>query len=199
MNAKLHDTTVDDTYVNVAPGPVADAGAGPGPRGSVRHGWVSESVGFDSKLPETPGTSGAYTEPFQYEKVSVAQAREEPRGSGNRAVPEVAPRTRPRSPLEPLQEATLRWIGELPEKVRPVELARLFPRVANKLCGLWIDPLLSDAYLTSLLMDSRDGGREGFPMAVAAELAALFSNADGSTREHSQPPPKGGGWQAPAI
>jgi hypothetical protein len=160
---------------------------------------VSETIGFDSKLPETPGTSGADTEPFQYERVSVAQARAEPRGGGAGAVPEAAPRARPRSLPEPLKGATIRWLSELPEKVRPVVLARLFPRVANKLCSLWTDPLLSNAYLSSLLMDSRDGGREGFPMAVAAELAALFSVADSATKEHTRELSAGGGWQTPAI
>lgn len=110
-----------------------------------------------------------------------------------------APRARPRSPPEPLQEATIRWLSELPEKVRPLELARLFPRVANKLCSLQSDPLLSKASLTSLLMDGRDGSREGFPMAVAAELAALFSSAESSTQDHAQAKPESGGRQAPEI
>ncbi|MBK7473132.1 MAG: hypothetical protein KAX84_06310 [Burkholderiales bacterium] len=62
--------------------------------------------------------------------------------------------------------------------VRPREVPRLFPRIANRLCSLWSHPALCNQYLSSLLMDTRDGAREGFPVAVAGELAALLGRAE---------------------
>lgn len=88
------------------------------------------------------------------------------------------PRSLPRSPPEPLWDATILWLTQLPESMWPLELARLFPRIANKLCGLWTNPALCNQYLAGLLMDSRDGAREGFPMRVAAEIAALMRSGD---------------------
>ena len=55
---------------------------------------------------------------------------------------------------------------------------------SNKLSALWPSPRLRDPYLTRLLMDSRDGAREGFPAAVAAEIAALLGSAELPVVEH---------------
>ncbi|HXJ50142.1 MAG TPA: hypothetical protein VNH16_02025 [Burkholderiales bacterium] len=46
------------------------------------------------------------------------------------------------------------------------------PHVMNKLCQLWGQPAC-DAYISRLIMDSRDGARQGLPWEVAMELMFL--------------------------
>ena len=166
MSAKNHDSTYDDHNVGIATRPAHHARRDSWPRA-----WVSEAVGFDSRIPGVSAKSGTGASIFD--------------PPGNLA------RARLRSPAEPLQDGTILWLSQLPESLRPLELARLFPRIANKLCGLWINPLLCNQYLTSLLMDSRDGAREGFPMAVAADIAALLGSVDTSAKDHSWGQAKG--------
>jgi len=76
------------------------------------------------------------------------------------------------TPAEPLNDATVAWLGSLPFNLRPRALARQFPRIANRLCELWKRPAQCDAYFKKLIMDER-GGRKGFPPEVAAELSTL--------------------------
>ena len=76
-------------------------------------------------------------------------------------------------PPEALHIFTRNWLAQLPETLRPPELVRSFPRIANNLSGLWEQPKACSAYLNSLLTDTRDGTRKGFPKNVAAELAVL--------------------------
>ena len=149
--------------------------------------WVSEVVGFDSRLPAVPKPTEAKDDHFQYEKVSIEEARVahdsvvgEPVAPG----PASPLPPRPRGYGERLHDATILWLTELPEGLRPRELERLFPRIANKLCSLWPTAPLCNEYLTSLLMDTRDGARQGFPKAVAAELAALHGNVETYIKEH---------------
>lgn len=47
-----------------------------------------------------------------------------------------------------------------------------FPHVEKKICMMWATPEL-DGYINSLLTDSRDGKRKGFPVEVTAELLFL--------------------------
>lgn len=47
-----------------------------------------------------------------------------------------------------------------------------FPHVEKKICMMWCTPEL-DGYINSLLTDSRDGKRKGFPVEVTAELLFL--------------------------
>jgi hypothetical protein len=46
------------------------------------------------------------------------------------------------------------------------------PHVVNKLCLLWGKPEC-DAYISGLVMDSRDGKRQGLPWEAAEELIFL--------------------------
>ena len=46
------------------------------------------------------------------------------------------------------------------------------PHVVNKLCLLWGKPEC-DAYISGLVMDSRDGKRQGLPWEAAMELMFL--------------------------
>lgn len=79
------------------------------------------------------------------------------------------------TPAEPLREATAEWLASLSVDVRPRELARQFPRIANKLCELWKRPAQCDAYLKKLVMDDR-GTRKGFPPEVGKELSTLAAH-----------------------
>jgi hypothetical protein len=76
---------------------------------------------------------------------------------------------------EPLQEYTTTWIESLPASLRPVALAREFPRIANTLAVIWKRPARADEYFQQLLLDHR-GGRKGFPPAVAMELSKLATH-----------------------
>jgi hypothetical protein len=46
------------------------------------------------------------------------------------------------------------------------------PHVMNRLCQLWGQPAC-DAYISRLIMDSRDGSRQGLPWEAAMELMFL--------------------------
>jgi hypothetical protein len=54
----------------------------------------------------------------------------------------------------------------------PHILEAMFPRVFEKIFQLWGTPAL-EGYLDELLMDSRDGKRQGFPQAAATEILRL--------------------------
>ena len=73
---------------------------------------------------------------------------------------------------ESLRAITVAWLEQLPEHVRPMETARCFPRIANRLCDLWKRPSACDRYIDDLVVDNR-GGRKGFPSKVATELAEI--------------------------
>lgn len=77
----------------------------------------------------------------------------------------------PQSP-ERVRDETLRWLVTLPEHVRPAELTRRYPRIANKIARLWRQVARCEEYLDDLVEDRR-GGRRGFPMGVARELTVL--------------------------
>jgi hypothetical protein len=64
------------------------------------------------------------------------------------------------------------WIDALPPDMRPHALARFYPRIANRLAGVWKSELQCEECLDELMLDGR-GDRCGFPVAVAAELATL--------------------------
>ena len=74
-----------------------------------------------------------------------------------------------------LTDETSRWLAELPAKVRPLALARKFPRIANSVADLWREVANCEEYLGSLVVDLR-GDRSGFPPDVAKELLALRSH-----------------------
>ena len=72
---------------------------------------------------------------------------------------------------EPLP-ITFKWIARLPANVRPLQLLRQHPRIANTLAANWVDPAAFRACLYDLLVDKR-GNRRGFPAVVRGELLAL--------------------------
>jgi hypothetical protein len=68
--------------------------------------------------------------------------------------------------------AAFKWIARLPAEVRPLNLLRQYPRIANNLALNWPDRNAFRHYLYDLLVDKR-GGRKGFPQPVLQELLAL--------------------------
>lgn len=114
---------------------------------------------------------------FEFEKVSLTEARKALDETGPAAY---APRKkqenwaekRTETPNEALNEEAVVWLMELPESVRPKQLALRYARLANKLCKLWSEPLKCERFLDDLMTDRR-GGRKGFPLQVASELATL--------------------------
>lgn len=64
------------------------------------------------------------------------------------------------------------WLNELPDTVRPKRTCGRFPRIVNRLAVLWNNPERCSGYFDELLLDRR-GDRQGFPMEIAFELAAL--------------------------
>lgn len=71
-----------------------------------------------------------------------------------------------------LTGAAIDWLTALPPKLRPHSLSVHFPRIVNALAEVWHEPEQCQAALDGLLCSGRKG-RQGFPRAVQAELAAL--------------------------
>ena len=109
---------------------------------------------------------------FEFEKVSVENARKVIRGDGKPAKKSDHSAERAREPSPVLLDATVAWIAELPIEVRPLALARRFPRIANSICDMWRRVARCEEYLDSLVVDRR-GDRSGFPVDVAQELTVL--------------------------
>ena len=80
------------------------------------------------------------------------------------------------TPVE-LSETAIAVLGTLPVGVKPILMSIDFPHIVNKISELWARPILLDRYFEELSLDAR-GGRKGFPLGVALELANL--------REHYQ-------------
>jgi hypothetical protein len=76
-----------------------------------------------------------------------------------------------------LSAESVTFLSALDQAVRPYQLAVRFPRIVNNLARLWQQPGQLDRYLDDLLIDTR-GNRQGFPLRILTELAAL--------KEHSQ-------------
>jgi hypothetical protein len=99
---------------------------------------------------------------------------EEPQPSG--AQPKVS-YVRKAAPANQPFPATFKWIAGLPPEVRPLELLKRFPRIANMLAQAWSDPAAYREYMFDLLIDRR-GGRQGFPQDVRSELLRLRTYFD---------------------
>jgi hypothetical protein len=113
--------------------------------------------------------------PLEFERISIEEAAKEIDKRVRPANVKDWNGEREPAPAEPLADATAAWLASLPPAVRPRELARQFPRIANRLCELWKRPARCDAYFKKLILDDR-GGRKGFPPAVANELSTLSTH-----------------------
>jgi len=164
-----------------APSMPGSANLPPGRWPAAPRPCVSETIGFDSRVASVPARAVGAAGPLRYEHVSVGEARAAADGApaAQASGYPAGPRT-DRAP-EILNDATLRWVVGLPPPLRPLQLGRRFPRIANKLCDLWSEPCLCNRYLSELLLDTRDGERQGFPIAVATELAALLGSINALT------------------
>ena len=116
-------------------------------------------------------------ESFEFEKVSLDDARKALDDSVKPVVNVTKTATdweKRRSPqtAEAMRTATIQWILKLPPHVQPRHLQVKYPRIANKLANLWAEPARCEPYLDELITDKR-GGRKGFPLSVAQELASL--------------------------
>lgn len=77
-------------------------------------------------------------------------------------------------PINVLLPRTAVWLGDIPEKFRPVALATQFARIANVICANWADPVARGDYLKDLLAGGRPN-RKGFPPQVLRELQVLHA------------------------
>jgi hypothetical protein len=64
------------------------------------------------------------------------------------------------------------WLSGLPDKVRPEQLAKGYPRICNRLAEHWPAPELVIPILNDLLVDGR-GDRQGFALSLIMELTTL--------------------------
>ena len=64
------------------------------------------------------------------------------------------------------------WLLSLDKEYFPMETARAYPRIINRLAETWNNPLVGSEYLDRLLTDDR-GDRTGFPLGILRELIAL--------------------------
>jgi len=76
-----------------------------------------------------------------------------------------------------LSDNAIAVLATLPTSVKPILLSIDFPHIVNRIADLWARPILLDRYFEDLSVDAR-GGRKGFPLGVALEIANL--------REHYQ-------------
>jgi hypothetical protein len=91
-------------------------------------------------------------------------------GPGLDAEPEVGMARERR--LEALNPAAGDWMLGLPLDVRPSCTAAWYPHVINRLCELWPQRELREAYFSELLFSKREG-RRGFEALVMEELFDL--------------------------
>jgi hypothetical protein len=111
---------------------------------------------------------------LEFEKVSIADARQEFESQHKRVDAGALAVQRASQSSAVLRDATTLWMAGLPQAVRPITLARKFPRIANSIAELWRRVARCEEYLDTLVVDLR-GDRKGFPPEVAQELTALRS------------------------
>ena len=114
---------------------------------------------------------------FEFEKVDLGDARKALDESLTPAVTVQKTKAnwegkRKAAAAESLRTVTIQWILKLPPHIQPRHLQVKYPRVANRIAALWGDPTGCECYLDDLLTDKR-GGRKGFPLNVANEVASI--------------------------
>ena len=71
-----------------------------------------------------------------------------------------------------LSAAAEALLASIDESARPKELALAFPRIVNRMAGLWKTQPQMNHYFEELLTDTR-GNRKGFSLDILMELTAL--------------------------
>lgn len=79
---------------------------------------------------------------------------------------------RRKQPVVVFEKFAQAWMAALPLHARPQQCALQYPRIVNTLAAMDSDSERSEAYLKSLLADTR-GQRQGFPPLVLKELIAF--------------------------
>ena len=110
--------------------------------------------------------------PLEFTTVSVEEARRALEGEPTKPGASQLTLKRTQTPKEPLLDVTRTWLASLPQDVRPMELPRQYPRIANRLRQLWKQVARCEEYLDDLLVDRR-GTRKGFPPKIVQEVEAL--------------------------
>jgi hypothetical protein len=85
-------------------------------------------------------------------------------------------------------------LASIAAEARPAQLASKFPRIVNRMAGLWKSPRQMDRYFEDLLTDTR-GNRQGFPLGILMELTTL---KDYYLTKVFPPTQRGGVWDAEA-
>ena len=130
---------------------------------------------------------------IEFKKISIADARREIDGEAKQSGERLRPHPRAHQQNNVLLNTTLTWMARLPKNVRPMVLARRFPRVANRIAESWRLVARCEEYLDTLVIDRR-GHRKGFPPEVAQELTNLRGfYADLHPDNH------GSGWDRPGA
>ena len=71
-----------------------------------------------------------------------------------------------------LNDRTFKWLAALHTDIRPMNTARQYARIVNRIADLWGHCEYTRQYFQSLLIDRRKG-RKGFPSEVRRELEVL--------------------------
>ena len=109
---------------------------------------------------------------LEFEKVSVADVQRELENQRKQVDDRAHAVQRAPQSDAVLLDATTLWMAGLPPAVRPIVMARTFPRIANSIAELWRRVARCEEYFDTLVVDMR-GDRTGFPPEVAQELTAL--------------------------
>jgi hypothetical protein len=109
---------------------------------------------------------------LEFERVSISDMRAEQDAQQREKDEQSHAAQRSAQVSAVLVDETSRWLAGLPADVRPLHLARRFPRIANSIAELWRRVARCEEYLDTLVVDLR-GDRSGFPAEIAQELTAL--------------------------
>lgn len=128
-------------------------------------------------------------ETFTFEKVSIAEARAARAGDQTTKQTDANEWAQHRQPPSPtdhkLQTQAVSWLVSLPESVRPLRLARQFPRIVNHLSTEWKRPNACDKIFDELTVDRR-GNRQGFPLDLVKEISNLKSYYEAEVSKRPQ-------------
>jgi len=113
-------------------------------------------------------------EPDESQKRSIADVRGKVQGDPNQVGEPSSTWIHQRTEQSDhvLLDTTLTWMARLPKDMRPMALARRYPRIANNIADTWRRVARCEEYLDTLVVDRR-GNRTGFPPDVALELNNL--------------------------
>lgn len=130
---------------------------------------------------------------FAYEKVSIEDARKVLAG-----IPDPRPQpnwTKQRGQFrtERALPNTLTWMAQLPQGLRPFNLTRQYPRIANEICRRWKFASHCEHYMDQLLINYHGGRkRRGFSPQIITEIAGLAGHL---TRRRPHRGSSARGWE----